>query len=190
MKEQHQSGLIFKCAIVRVILIGCVVLFSCGDEDDIPSNGVVEQPNGNGDVEQPVPLTGLPDETAGYENWLKLNANPIPPAGGGDPHNGTKNVYVNQERADITDQNGEQVFPYPDGTIIVKESVRPGRNFIGLIAIMQKSEGNDPAHNDWAFAEYTRGAEDKAFGKIAEGGVCWGCHIGAQNVDYVYTLLD
>lgn len=40
MKEQHQSGLIFKCAIVRVILIGCVVLFSCGDEDDIPSNGV------------------------------------------------------------------------------------------------------------------------------------------------------
>ena len=40
--------------------------------------------------EPPAALPGLPADTAGYEGWLKLNAQPIPPAPGGDPHRGTK----------------------------------------------------------------------------------------------------
>ena len=62
--------------------------------------------------EPPAALPGLPDDIAGYDQWLKLNAKPIPPAPGGDPHNGTKNVYVNQTREKIA-PNGEQQFPYP-----------------------------------------------------------------------------
>ena len=37
-----------------------------------------------------VALPGLPADVAGYTQWLKLNADPIPPVPGGDPHNGTK----------------------------------------------------------------------------------------------------
>lgn len=180
-------------------------------DGQIPADGIVENQdgkdvvedqngedggggdNGGGDPndevdEKPVPLPGLPDDVAGYEKWLKLNAKPIPPRPA-DPHNGTKNVYVNQERVVIA-ADGEQNFPYPDECIIVKESTRPGKDFIGLIAIMRKKKGNDPAHNDWTWVEYTRNAADGAFREIAKDAVCWGCHSGAINMDYVYTPLE
>ena len=94
--------------------------------------------------EEPVvALPGLPDDIAGYTHWLKLNAEPIPPVGGGDPHNGTKNVYVNQTRDTIA-PNGTQEFPYPEGSIVVKDATRPGKDYIGLVAIMRKKAGTDP----------------------------------------------
>ena len=174
-------------------------------DDQIPADDIVENQggkeivedqngaNGGGEPddeveEKPIPLPGLPDDVAGYENWLKLNAKPIPPRPA-DPHNGTKNVYVNQERVVIA-ADGEQNFPYPDGCILVKESTRPGKDFIGLIAIMRKKKGNDPAHNDWTWVEYTRNSANDAFREIARDAVCWGCHSGAINTDYVYTPLE
>lgn len=41
------------------------------------------------------PLPGLPADVAGYERWLRLNAEPIPPRQVGDAHHGIKNVFVN-----------------------------------------------------------------------------------------------
>ena len=76
-------------------------------------------------TEPAVALPGLPDDVAGYTQWLKLNAEPIPPVPGGDPHNGTKNVYVNQTRDTIA-PNGTQQFPYPDGSIVVKDAISSG----------------------------------------------------------------
>ncbi len=136
-----------------------------------------------------VALPGLPNDVAGYEGWLKLNAEPIPPAAGGDPHRGTKNVYVNQAR-DAIAPNGEQVFPYPHGSIVVKEAYRPGKDYIGLIAIMRKIAGSDAEHNDWKFVEYTRNAPDAEFSIIAADGICWGCHARVEDIDYVFTELD
>lgn len=136
-----------------------------------------------------VALPGLPADVAGYTQWLKLNAEPIPPVPGGDPHNGTKNVYVNKTRVDIA-PNGEQVFPYPDGSIVVKDAIRPGKDYIGLIAIMRKKAGADPDHNDWEFVEYVRNAPDAEFSVIARDGVCWGCHARVEDIDYVFTELD
>ena len=139
--------------------------------------------------EPPAALPGLPADTAGYEGWLKLNAQPIPPAPGGDPHRGTKNVYVNQTREVIT-PNGEQKFPYPDGTIVVKEATRPGKDFIGLIAVMWKKAGSDPDAGDWRFEEFLRGAPDADFRLAFEGGVCIGCHSGAAATDFVFVTLE
>ncbi len=140
-------------------------------------------------VEPVVALPGLPDDVAGYTQWLKLNAEPIPPAGGGDPHNGTKNVYVNQTRDTIA-PNGTQQFPYPNGSIVVKEASRPGKDYVGLIAIMQKKAGTDPDHNDWKFIEYVRNAPDAEFSVIAQDHICWGCHAQVEDIDYVFTELD
>jgi Cytochrome P460 len=126
----------------------------------------------------PKPPPGAPAFVAGYRGWTKLNAQPIPPRES-DPHNGTKNVYASKpSRADGS---------FPNGTIVVKEATRPGADFIGLLATMRKRPGADPEHNDWVFIEYTRDARSDRFAEIGRAAVCWGCHIGAQDTDYVFT---
>jgi hypothetical protein len=132
------------------------------------------------EAEPPPPKAppGVPAYVAGYRDWEKLNRAPIPPRAA-DPHEGTKNVYASRERR----PNGR----FPFGTIVVKEASRPGRDFIGLIAIMRKERGVDPAHNDWRFVEYTREARNEKFQEIASGAVCWSCHVGALDNDYVFT---
>ena len=139
--------------------------------------------------EPPAALPGLPDDTVGYDQWLKLNAQPIPPVPGFDPHRGTKNVYVNQTR-EVIAPNGQQQFPYPDGAIVVKEAVRPDKDFIGLVAVMWKEAGTNPAFGDWRFEEYTRNAPDAEFRLIASGAACSGCHSGAAATDFVFVLLE
>lgn len=128
--------------------------------------------------ETPRAPRGVPGFVAGYRGWTKLNDAPIPPRDA-DPHNGTKNVYVSREQL----ENGR----YPADTIVVKDAVRPGADFIGLIAIMRKEPGADPAHRNWVFVEYTRDARDEPFQAVASGAVCWSCHMGALDNDYVFT---
>jgi hypothetical protein len=81
---------------------------------------------------KPKPLPGLPRYTAGYENWVKLTRKPIPPRASGDAHLGTKTIYSSKPPRG----NGD----FPAGTIIVKEAVRPGKDFLGLIAVMRKEQ--------------------------------------------------
>ena len=204
-------------SILNLVMIACVIFVSCGDEGEVvtvepttpqqPSPGeqmpeppVQQQPQPQPEpppVEQQpqpepeplAPLPGLPDDTAGYDQWLKLNAQPIPPAEGADPHRGTKNVYVNQTR-EVIAPNGEQKFPYPDGTIIVKDATRPGKDFIGLIAVMWKEAGKHPDAGDWRFEEYLRGAPDAEFRLAFEGGICIGCHSGVAATDFVFVPLE
>lgn len=131
-------------------------------------------------AEPPTPQAppGVPGYVAGYRSWTKLNEEPIPPRDA-DPHNGSKDVYVSRDQL----ANGR----YPAGTIVVKDAVRPGTDFIGLIAIMRKVPGADPAHRNWVFVEYTRDARNERFQEIASGAVCWSCHMGALENDYVFT---
>jgi len=127
----------------------------------------------------PEPLPGLPRFTAGYTEWAKLATN-IPPRDS-DPHLGTKDIFASQRR-----EGG--VFPV--GTVIVKHAQRPGRDFIGLVATMRKVEGADPEHNDWVFVEWARENADEPFTELASGQVCWSCHVGAEQADYVWVLTD
>ena len=197
MKTQTQPQLSLNLAVIAIL---CLCFTACNSEKHLEE--LVQPPQEEttpteetiviapAEPEEPVvPLPGLPEDVAGYTRWLKLNAKPIPPVPGGDPHNGTKNVYVNKTRETIA-PNGEQQFPYPDGSIVVKDAYRPGRDYVGLIAIMRKKAGVDPDHNDWEFIEYTRNAPDAEFGVIAKDGVCWGCHAQVEDIDYVFTELE
>ena len=150
---------------------------------------VEPMPQPQPEPEPPAALPGLPEDIAGYDQWLKLNAQPIPPVPGFDPHRGTKNVYVNKTRAEIA-PNGQQQFPYPDGSIVVKEATRPDQDFIGLVAVMWKEAGSNPAFGDWRFEEFLRGAPDAEFRLAFEGGVCTGCHSGAAATDFVFVTLE
>lgn len=126
----------------------------------------------------PRPPPGIPRYVAGYRDWPKLNDEPIPPRAS-DPHDGTKDVYASRPRR----ANGT----FPNGTIVVKEAVRPGRDFVGLIAAMRKRPGANPEHNDWVFVEWVRDARRERFREIARDAVCWSCHVGARELDYVFT---
>jgi hypothetical protein len=126
---------------------------------------------------EPEPLPGLPADLVGYETWSRLNEEPIPPRTS-DPHSGTKNVY-----ASFLAEGGV----YPEGTTIVKEAMRPGTDFIGLIAMMRKEQGAQPDHNDWIWVEYTRSSRDEDFRELASGSVCYSCHVQARDADYVFT---
>ena len=108
--------------------------------------------------------------------------------GGGDPHRGTKDVYVNQER-DVIAPGGRQRFPYPDGSIVVKES-RADSGFIRVVAIMRKKAGSNPAGNDWMYEEYIRRDADSPFPNPISGAFCGSCHSDAANRDYVFTVLE
>jgi Cytochrome P460 len=127
----------------------------------------------------PERLPGLPRFTAGYSEWAKL-ATDIPPRDA-DPHLGTKDVFASRER-----KGGL----FPPGTVIVKQARRPGKDFIGLVATMRKVEGADPAHNDWVFVEYARESPGERFTELASGEVCWTCHMGAEQADYVWVLAE
>jgi hypothetical protein len=135
--------------------------------------------------EEPPPveaLPGLPEFTAGYRDWLRLNEEPIPPNPSGDAHLGTKNVYASKQ----ADRAGGELV-YPQGTIIVKEAKRPETSFIGLIAVMRKEKSADPAHNDWVFVEWTRSSPTEPFRETASDAVCWSCHMNAAETDYVWV---
>ena len=125
------------------------------------------------------PLPGIPADLAGYEAWTRLNAAPIP-LREPDPHAGTKNVYAS------VPPGPDGVFP--DGAVVVKDANRPGRDHLGLVAVMRKIAGVDPAHGDWEFVEYARESADAPFTVLAQDAVCWGCHSGAAGADWVWTL--
>ena len=181
--------------IIALILVGCAIFLSCGDEGEpvtpmtdgemLPDDG--DQDPDDMMAEQLEALPGLPDYTAGFESWLKMNAEPI--VGGSPAHFGTKDILVNQERDDIA-SDGEQKFPYPDGSIIVKPVVRSDEDFIGIFALMQKEAGSNPAANDWTFIEYSRRDKDAAFTVLAKGKLCESCHSAVQDTDYVYQRLE
>jgi hypothetical protein len=164
-----------------VTSIAAIALAGCGGSDEMaapeptpPAAPVTSEPESQ---PQPEALPGLPAELAGYREWEKLNAEPIPPRDS-DPHNGTKEVY-----ASVPAEAGV----YPPGTIVVKEAARPGASFIGLVAMMRKEEGANPEHNDWVMVEWVRDAPDAKFEEIAGGSVCTSCHMQVRDTDYVFT---
>jgi hypothetical protein len=91
---------------------------------------------------------------------------------------GLTDIYINQER-DAIAPNGTLAFPFPDGTIIVKEQVEGT-----LVAIMRKTDGIDPEHGDWQWIEYR--TDGSLVGRDAG---CWTCHGDARSTDWVYTGL-
>src|SRR5687767_110580 len=118
-----------------------LIIFAIGFTFSCVSSTPVQDKTSNPDKEIPVKPTGnfagLPEDARNYSSWLKINATPIPPASNAPhtPSNGNKNVFVNQSR-EILVKSGQQVFPYPDKTIVVKEALHKDKNFVEVIAIM------------------------------------------------------
>ncbi len=121
----------------------------------------------------------LPDDVAGYDTrCVRLNETPLR-AYEGDPHKGNKNVYACNVSIDALRANTR---PFPDGTLIIKESKREGETFNWLTATARKQGGS------WKWNEYTRNFGDEDFRHIVSGqSVCTGCHVKVMAVDWIYT---
>ena len=123
--------------------------------------------------------TTLPYDVAGYEQrCVRLNVDPIPPHRD-DRHQGFKNVYAcNVDREQLRANRR----PFPEGTLIVKESRRPNEPFVWLMALARK-------HGDgWTWDEYTRNfSDDELRHGFASEEVCTGCHVQARAGDWIFT---
>jgi hypothetical protein len=123
--------------------------------------------------------SGLPDDVPGYETrCLRMNAAPIPRYAA-DPHKGVKNVYACDVSPDVVQANTR---PFPDGTLIVKDSTREHESFPWLIAIARKRGGA------WQWDEYTRNFEEEEFRPVLAGeSVCTDCHGRVRAADWIFT---
>lgn len=123
--------------------------------------------------------SSLPDDVPGYEErCVRMNARPIP-LYDGDPHQGTKNVYACGVAASAVEANTR---PFPEGTLIVKESTQQEQSFPWLIALARKQDGM------WRWDEYTRNFGDEEFRhNLAPASLCTGCHARARPLDWIFT---
>jgi hypothetical protein len=123
----------------------------------------------------------LPDDVADYPTRCqRMNAHPIPRRDG-DPHAGTKNVYACNVDDSVLRANTR---PFPDGTVILKDSAKENANYPWLVATARKQGGT------WKWDEYTRNFEDEEFVRIlASESVCTNCHQGAQGADWIFTTF-
>lgn len=160
--------------LISIVTAGLIVVSLLGGcSTKPPQSGKPKEAQPEPDAKKPAGPPTLAD-VEGYQQWLKFNRQPVE----GRTH-GLTNIYTNQDRAVIA-PDGRLKFPFPDGTVIVKEVVSSG-----WVAIMRKEKGSDSAHRDWQWIEY------KQDGSVAgQDGACWGCHGGAESTDYVFTDLE
>lgn len=121
----------------------------------------------------------LPDDIAGYEECLRMNAEPLPKRVD-DPHEGQKNVFA----CNVTCEELQE-RPFPDGAVIVKESIKDGQDYAWLVATARKSGG------EWQWDEYTRNFASEDFVSILPSEqVCIDCHTKWKADDWIATAFD
>ena len=134
---------------------------------------------------------GLPEDINGYQKWTRLNKKIIKPRSG-DPHRGFKREYVNRLKNDLVDSTGNLIFPFPEGTIVVKDVRKTAKknSRLVLLSIMRKLPGNETT-GGWDFIEYTKSSSDDSFIPINfPKESCYACHKGASDSDSVWTKFN
>lgn len=174
------------------ILIGCVVIFACGESED-------------NEEEEVMLAVGLPSDIAGYESWraVELGAPPAKieaPQDSGSAHGlGNRTVYINATGVETLEDTSEQTFH--SGTTIVKEIMDDANSFNWRVAVMWKVDDAMYAdHNNWKYIQYQRDSADAAFIGVAgdinglRGVGCHACHSKVNDEavpgkDSVFTQL-
>lgn len=78
-------------------------------------------------------------------------------------------------------------YPYPVGTIFVKESYKGEGGQMGdmtsLTVMIKRAEGYDPANGDWEYLMASPSFEVINQGKME---MCIGCHSVAADTDFIF----
>ncbi len=125
-----------------------------------------------------------------YLSWYKVT----PQAETGDPtgflgsvHDGSRayrQIYVNAVGEAVN--RGQAGFPYPEGTILLKESFNneaalEARRNPDITVMVKLAQGSSPATGDW---EYVRPDGARGTGDSGLGAFCRDCHLFAAATDY------
>jgi len=140
-----------------------------------------------------------PEDWADFKSWFKITKEPNT----GDPtgfldkkHRGEgayRDVYVNSVGESLMRGNGS--FPYPEGTVIVKEAFKDKKSYDAqkkpeLTIMVKQATGTAPDTNDWMFV---MGASGKAKGTGMDskwGKFCGSCHVNAMAKDFTFMAAD
>jgi hypothetical protein len=126
-----------------------------------------------------------------YDKWMKVNDETVTgdqfgvlgPAHGGAE--GFREIYINKEGEKVS--KGRDRFPYPVGTIIVKETYANDNGRKGdleaLTVMVKRGVGYDIEHNNWEYMMVSPDDEVKAQGRVE---MCIGCHAAAADTDWVF----
>ena len=133
-------------------------------------------------------------EWDGYKGWYQITKGRV---NTGDPtgfldgkHSGTKayrEIYINKAGEAINKGQGD--FPYPEGTIIVKEAYgnkkKWEKNTKPVITVMiKRSKDSAPDTGDWEFFMGANGKKKGMGMKTKWGKFCGSCHVMAAATDY------
>lgn len=131
------------------------------------------------------------DMFSDYMSWTKVNRETITgDATGvlGPAHEGAKGfreIYVNDLGKPV--YFGEMAYPFPVGTIIVKESYNEDNGMKGILknltVMVKKTSGYDPANGDWEYIMASPTFDVMDQGKI---GMCIGCHSAEKDKDFTF----
>ena len=131
-------------------------------------------------------------EFSDYADWSVVNSETITgdtTGALGRVHQGPsgfREVYINTTGKAVSD--GQSDFPYPVGTVVVKESYnrKDGvKNDLKDLTIMVKRKpGYDTENGDWEYLLVSPALRIKSQGRI---GMCIDCHTAAAADDYIFT---
>ena len=128
----------------------------------------------------------------GYIMWPKVNQMTITGDTSGSlgpAHEGVqgfREIYINITGLDVS--LGRVDFPYPAGTIVVKEAFADkdgAKGDLASITVMIKRGDNyDPDNGNWEYMMLSPAYDVAAQGKVD---MCIGCHAVAKDKDWVFN---
>lgn len=133
---------------------------------------------------------GLPARLADYQSWTKMNARLLDDPS--NPRAGPKNTLTNltpEMLRSLAAEGGRLRAPFPEGTIIARETLDVAAGFVRVLFVMEKDR-SAARTKGWKFSAFTRQAADQP---LQEGAIpdpvarCLNCHLQMGATDFVFT---
>lgn len=128
---------------------------------------------------------------ADYQSWTKVNSQTITGDVTGflgaahERAKGFREIYVNGTGKPV--EFGEALYPYPEGTIIVKESYADNKGSKGelsnLTVMVKRESGYSSDYGDW---EFIMAEPDGTITRQGRLSMCIQCHAKGQDKDFTF----
>lgn len=144
----------------------------------------------NAQQSAPVTQQGIPEDIAQYRTWTKMNANLLTDPS--NPRAGPKNTFISLPPSallEVVASGGRVRKPFPDSTIVVRESLDTDTGFVRVLFV-QRKDSSAAQTKGWVFTGFTRTAADKPFEPLAipdPVARCLNCHEQMRATDMVFT---
>ncbi len=135
--------------------------------------------------------SGVPSDIAAYRTWTKMNVTLLTDPS--NPRAGPKNTFITlgpDELRALVATGGRVRQPFPDGTIVVRESLHPAEGWVQVLFVMRKDSKVIGRTKGWVFSGFTRTGSDKPFAPLQFADPfmrCMACHAQMKASDFVFT---